>query len=201
MSIYRKTMQGRMDAFNNQSDLPQALRQLLLHVDGKTPFHRMQSYLGGQICSEANIGELVQLGYVRAVNDAIGDAFDLDEKARTNDIHLRPTEPAPLRFFLDQPQDAPPQRAKPQASDAGHAEHVVEDAKDMMSDFVLNHVPQHAYSALKEIEQITSLAILAGSLDAYELLVRPTGMMGKRHIQQLRRMAEDARQSQPQSSF
>jgi hypothetical protein len=209
MSIYRKTMQGRLDAFNNQSDLPQALRQLLLHVDGKTQFHRMQSYLGAQICSEANMGELVQRGYVRALNDAMDDTFDFDEKGHTNDLHHRPTMPAPLRFFLGKPQDLspsslpspPPAPTPAPVSDAGHAAHVLEEAKDMMSDFVLTHIPQHAFSALKEIEQITSLAILGSSVDAYELLVRPTGMAGKRHIQQLRRITEDVRQSQPQSSF
>jgi hypothetical protein len=211
MSVYRKTMQGRLDAFNKQSDLPQALRQLLLHVDGKTPFHRIQSYLGAQICSEANIGELVQRGYVRALNGAMDDAFDFDEKGHANDLHHRPTMPAPLRFFLGQPQDLSPSSlpspspvptpAPAPVSDAGHAAHVLEEAKDMMSDFVLTHIPQHAFSALKEIEQITSLAILGSSVDAYELLVQPTGMAGKRHIQQLRRITEDARQSQPQSSF
>jgi hypothetical protein len=213
MITYRKTMQGRLDAFNNQSDLPQALRQLLLHVDGRTPFHRVQSYLGAQICSEANMSELVQRGYVRPLNNAIDDAFDFDEKCQANDTQHRPTIPAPLRFSLGQPQDISPSPSPspsplqsqsptpPTVSDVWHAQQVLDEAKDMMSDFVLTHIPQHAFSALKEIEQITSLVILGSSVDAYELLVKPTGMAGKRHIQQLRRITEDARQSQPQSSY
>lgn len=208
MSVYRKTMQGRMDAFNTQSTLSQGLRQLLLHVDGKTQFNRLQNYLGAAVCSEANINELIRRGYVRAVGYSLDDEFEFDEKGHSNDIHHRATVPSPLRLLPDLQTEASlsPTRNEsislPRAQDdTVSAERLLSDAKDWMADFVLMHIPQHAFSALKEIEQITSLAILASSVDAYELLTKSTGIAGKRHIQRLRRLTEDARQSQPQSYF
>ncbi len=208
MSVYRKTMQGRLDAFNSQSTLPQGLRQLLLHVDGKTQFNRLQNYLGAQTCSDANMGELVKRGYVRAVGYSLDDEFDFDESSRANDMQHRPTMPSPLRFLMgDQPAVSRPlafdEIAFPHTTRGVHpikatydaakqAEESLNDAKDLMSDFVLTHIPQHAFSALKEIEQITSLAILASTVDAYELLVQPTGISGKRHIQKLKGILKSA---------
>lgn len=204
-------MNGRLDAFNNQSTLPQGLRQLLLHVDGKTQFNRLQKYLGEQICSDANMAELVKRGYVRVVGYSLDDNFDFDESSHPNDVQHRPTMPSPLRFSLGQPQalsrplafddiaspqaTQPVHRPQPARNAAQQAEQLLNDAKDLMSDFVLAHIPQHAFSVLKEIEQITSLAILASSIDAYELLVQPTSLTEKRHIQKLRSIAANVPQS------
>lgn len=208
MSVYRKTMQGRLDAFNNQSTLSHGLRQLLLHVDGKTQFDRLQNYLGAQTCSETSINELIKLGYVRAVGYSLDDDFDFDDKRRANDIHHRATVPSPLRLLPDlQTDDSLGLMLDERASlhtvqnDAASAEQLLADAKDLMSDFVLMHIAQHAFSVLKEIEQITSPAVLASSIDAYELLVQQTGIVGKRHIQQLKRISANAAQFQRKPAF
>jgi hypothetical protein len=185
MSVHRKTMQGRIDAFNNQSSLTEELRQLLLHVDGKTPFHRLQAYLGRHVCSSENINELINRGLVRAVTAATDEPLDFDAQSLSSDISYRSTVPAPLRMLLNSKLGA---LHSPIPNLPKQSTNVLEEAKDLMSDFVLMNLPEHAYGALKEIEQITSIKILASSILAYELLVQPTGTTGKRHIQRLKQM-------------
>jgi hypothetical protein len=64
----------------------------------------------------------------------------------------------------------------------------VRHAVELMSNFVLEHMPRTASQVLPEIESLHSVEQWAELMDGYAMFVAPTGERGHIHMAQLRRM-------------
>ena len=51
-----------------------------------------------------------------------------------------------------------------------------------MAEFVLTKIPEHSFQILKEIEEITSLEVLAATLGGYEQMVSSAGHGSAAHL-------------------
>jgi hypothetical protein len=182
MSIYRRTIQGRMEAFNSQSSLPKGLRQLLQCVDGKTDFLHLQNRLGKQACSDDMLKELVQLDLVSVFDP---EAQDSQNSGWRNSVvpssaPEQLTQPSGLLSQYGGLENQPmPFGALKTAADR------LADVKAGMEDFVLAHMPERAFEILREIESITSAELLLNALPSYESSANLMGLSGKRHLEDL----------------
>ncbi len=59
-------------------------------------------------------------------------------------------------------------------------------AIDTMSNFVLTNAPEHSYTILKELDQITQLEQLAVTLGGYEQLISHLGALAQDHLGQIK---------------
>ena len=77
-----------------------------------------------------------------------------------------------------------------QASDEQRAM-ALRQATESMSNFVLQRIPENAFSALHEIDQITSLEQLAAILGGYAQLISGAGALGQEHLRALKQLLQD----------
>lgn len=61
-------------------------------------------------------------------------------------------------------------------------EAVLKATLDEMANFVLLQMPEQSFQVLKEIEEITSLQVLAATLGGYEQMLSSTGPDGAEHL-------------------
>ena len=59
-------------------------------------------------------------------------------------------------------------------------------ALEEMATFVLSHLPDQSFQILKEVEEITSLEVLAATLGGYEQMVSVTGQPGIEHLRSIK---------------
>lgn len=77
-------------------------------------------------------------------------------------------------------------------ADATGRRAAVRHAVELMSNFVLDHMPRSASQVLPEIESLHSVEQWAELMDGYAMFVIPTGERGRVHVQQIRRLLEEA---------
>jgi hypothetical protein len=77
-------------------------------------------------------------------------------------------------------------------ADAATTRATVRQAVELMSNFLLDHVPRAASQILPEVESIHSLEQWAELMDGYALFVAPAGELGRIHLLQIRRMLAQA---------
>jgi hypothetical protein len=77
-------------------------------------------------------------------------------------------------------------------SDAVSQRAAVRHAVELMSNFVLEHMPRTASQVLPEIESLHSVEQWAELMDGYAVFIAPTGERGHNHIAQMRRMLDAA---------
>lgn len=186
MTVYSKTMAGRMVAVDQQSTLTPALKEFLKFVDGKTPPEQLvarwrEGPSAVQLLQELERRGLVEVRSARWSNSSANSAFS-DSASPTS--------------VLPQTQGAGHKPAvaasTPQAATTIHAVAELSSIKDHMATFILTYLPHHAIAVLKEIEEIDSHHKLQCMLTAYANLAHEAGRVGLAHIKSLRGMlAED----------
>jgi hypothetical protein len=62
----------------------------------------------------------------------------------------------------------------------------LQDILDAMANFVLTHMPEQSFQILKEIEEITSLELLAVTLGGYEQMVASVGEPSVLHLRSIK---------------
>jgi hypothetical protein len=80
-------------------------------------------------------------------------------------------------------------------ADAATTRATVRHAVELMSNFLLDHVPRAASQVLPEVESIHSLEQWAELMDGYAAFVAPAGELGRLHLLQIRRMLAQALQA------
>lgn len=185
MTIYSKTMEGRLQAFDKQSPLPAPLKDLLKRVDGKTSSEELGTHMGtwpgsADLLRELERRNLVQANKAQRVVTDIGAARPPAAQSRPESVALEyfATEPVPLF-----PASAPRKQAAEQPS---HTE--IQAIRECMATFILTYLPHYARSLLKEIEDIDSYEKLMGTLDGYAFVTQEAGRAGLNHIRELRLM-------------
>lgn len=171
MTLYSKTMAGRMAAVDPNSELPIPLKNFLKSVDGKTPPNVLAQLCGDNLQAAQMLQELERRGMVevRAV------------RWRNSAAHS---------VFTDSAHQTPAQTPAPQSTAKQKRPNDLEAIKDCMATFILTHLPHYALPVVKEIEDLGSYHQLTQMLAAYANLVREAGRQGQEHIRSLRSMLE-----------
>jgi hypothetical protein len=78
------------------------------------------------------------------------------------------------------------------SSGANSQRNAVRHAVELMSNFVLNHMPRTASQVLPEIESLHSVEQWEELMAGYASFVLPTGELGQLHLVQIRRLLENA---------
>jgi hypothetical protein len=77
-------------------------------------------------------------------------------------------------------------------SGAGSKRAAVRHGVELMSSYVLDHMPRTASQVLPEIESVHSVEQWAELMDGYAMFIAPTGERAHTHLAQLRRMLNAA---------
>lgn len=180
-----RTNQGRLEAFNSHSSLPDDLRMLLKFIDGKRNEVDLQRVLKPHICAPEKIQCLIDLGLVTSILDSIMEQTKKDSVIEA----YSETMPAQLPAFgaFSQPFTVTnSQHMLPPEKTAS----ALNDAKTLMENFLLQEAPSLAMTMLGDIEEITTMSQLQASLGAYELMIKNNTPNAAAHLAELRQMLE-----------
>jgi hypothetical protein len=213
MAVYARTEEGQWAAYNDQSALPRKLKSLLRVIDGKTS---TEVYVSSLVAYGDVMGLLQSLemaGLVRLVDEGLGrikvntnmspqekerlkqgTASSASEWSETR-MSSRSAPPsgtgaynasAPAGNAAAWGFNASTQYSTQQAGQNPHARAALARAVDLMSTFVLTHLPGAAVSLLAELEALTSLEQLAVTLGGYEQLVSSAGPASVDHVREIK---------------
>lgn len=205
MIVYTRTDEGQDAAYSAQSALPRKLKSILRVIDGTVPVATYEQKLHSfgdvrRIFQSLHMAGLIRPvaeapGGVR-VNTALADAErtrlmqprHAEDWSATNSPYGKPSQPAAYansntasKLFS---RVMAPQVAAQNAS-------ALKAAVDDMANFVLMHLPNQSFQILKEIEDITSLELLAVTLGGYEQMVRHLGEPAVQHIRYIKQILRD----------
>jgi len=170
MTVYSKTNTGRLLAFDQKPSVPQAMRDLLRRVDGKTPYHQLISQPGdAELFEELCQRQLVQIATEPWRNGSTANTSPVPSSS----WRAAGNGPEELLLRLVGKPDDPRYGSK------------LETVKALMSSFVQTHLPTHADATLAEIRALTSEAELLCMFNGYINLVNPAGQAGQAHVQDL----------------
>ena len=202
MKIYMRTEEGQEAAYSLQSALPRKLKSILKVVDGKTRDQVFRTNLHSFGDVDGLLRSLEMAGLLKVADDGglhnrlssqtnpVDRAEQLREQdwlATRNPLDLNSQRTVP--YSASQPYPAAPSSthdlAKGLVSDP-KKDAALASALDSMANFVLVHLPDQSFQILKEIEEITSLEILAATLGGYEQMVLVTGQQGTDHLRSIK---------------
>ena len=163
--IFAKTNRGRLAAFDPQSQLPVAQKNLLRLIDGKTRLTSLNVRLGASACSLELIESLLDQDLIQLTKtDArqASPAANDSSKQQRQRPHLElvsdesePTAPASLMALLE--QEWAPADADSADGDFRHSSDYLgrlQSAKANLISFVVTHMPKQATELSQEIDRI-----------------------------------------------
>jgi hypothetical protein len=207
MTVYARTERGQQAAYDPQSELPRKLKSILRVIDGKTTddvyMEKLHAFgdVRGMLHS-LNLAGLIQpvtsgMHNVRS-NAGISDAerVVLMQPQSTDDWSATRSAYAQSSFQSTRvgSRSEPDTVALPQSSSL-QAElksvRALQSATDLMGSFVLTHMPEQSFQILKELEEVTSLEMLAVLLSGYEQMISHLGVPGAQHLVQVKKILRD----------
>ena len=193
MKIYIRTEEGQVAAYSPQSALPRKLKSILKVVDGKTSTQVFKNNLH-------SFGDVAGLLHSLEIAGLLKEVLDVNQAGRAEHAAAtleRIQLPTQSNFPVSQnAADFSAQQNFQYAPSLSHSSTemdvnipksaVLQATLDEMADFVLANMPEESFKALKEIEEITSLEILAATLGGYEQMLSNTGQSGAAHLQSIK---------------
>lgn len=207
MTVYARTERGQQAAYDPQSELPRKLKSILRVIDGKTTddvyLEKLQAFgdVRGMLHS-LNMGGLIQpvgsgAHQVRS-NSGISDAerMVLMQPQRTDDWSTTRSAYAQSSFQSTRVSSRvdPDTVALPQSSSLQaelKSARALQSATDLMGSFVLTHMPEQSFQILKELEEVTSLEMIAVLLSGYEQMISHLGEPGAQHLVHVKKILRD----------
>jgi DNA-binding MarR family transcriptional regulator len=206
--VYARTQEGQEAAYSAQSALPRKLKSILKVIDGKTRTQVFEQNLSSFGDVQAILRSLEMAGLIQSVsNDAKQIRFnlELDEAERSKlKMASNNTDWAATRNPLDrasyQPDFSIDNHSQTFASKMPDSLTLAAEQKktevlagilDAMSHFVLTHAPEQSFQILKEIEEISSLEILAATLGGYEQMISHLGENSTQHMRHIKSTLRD----------
>ena len=202
MKIYMRTEEGQEAAYSPQSALPRKLKSILKVVDGKTRNNVFRKNLHSFGDVDGLLRSLELAGLLKVASEGTQDGrVNLDSSTATRSNQLREQDWSATRnpLELNSQQSAfqsPSQPYYPSVPGGanGMAGAVTDPTKqaalkgvlDDMANFVLTHLPDQSFQILKEIEEITSLEVLAATLGGYEQMVSGVGQLSAGHLSHIK---------------
>jgi hypothetical protein len=179
MTVYARTPDGQWAAYNAQSPLPRKLRILLKTINGRVTEDEYAK-------SQSAFGDVRELLRSLAQSGLIVDTARRDlPLADAGPVAPAAAPPVALKLV---PRPAAPQAAASAAADPAMADWVLRLAIDSMSNFVLAHLPDGAFTVLPEIEALTTLDQLAASIGGYAQYVAAAGEPSQVHLAEMRQL-------------
>lgn len=189
---YVRTPMGRAAAFTPDAKLPPALKAMLKAVDGKTSVSALMvqfvEHDAADLLSQLEEEGLIKLRGERLADfqpsGAVPDVVDSPNAADAADVSERAfasTSSAALEL---------PQVVYPIA--APHCAVAVARIVEVMTTFVLTHIPQQAFTLLAELESFQTLDELEAGLPGYALLAQAQGPAGIVHLAELTERLREA---------
>jgi hypothetical protein len=177
-AILKRTAEGDRAAKDSSFGLPRKHRILLMAIDGKTPRHLY-------------LNSLTRFGDLRAMMDEL-EAMNLivshyaDGSSRDDDSHaaeggIQTTERPKIRHDADQAGTV-------QLQNVGLRVQRLEQALNLMSDFVTEHYPELAFQILIEMEKLDTLDALLAVLPDYQLAISQKPQAAAQHIFQINQL-------------
>lgn len=221
MTTYVRTEEGQQAAYSPQSAMPRKLRSLLKVIDGKTTaevYVRSLRAFGdvmGVLKSLEMAGLITPSVQPLQVDTPAANAPAAAETNRSLPgspaRQARPNQNAASQwpqtqaretlgpYLMQQSraiQDLEAMAAMSTILAPAHASDeqralALRQATESMSNFVLQRIPENAFSALHEIDQITSLEQLAATLGGYAQLISGAGSLGQEHLRALKQLLQD----------
>ena len=207
MTVYARTERGHHVAYDPHSELPRKLKSILRVIDGKTTqdVYLEKLYAFGDVLGmlhSLHMTGLIQpvasgLQHVRS-NSGITDEerVNLMQPRRTDDWSATRSAHAASTLqttrgsaSTDRDTVASPQSSSLQ-TDLKSAR-ALQSATDQMSSFVLSYIPEQSFQILKELEEVTSLDMLAVLLSGYQQLVSHLGEPSMQHLDQIKQILRD----------
>ncbi len=208
--IYFRTDEGQQAAYSSQSALPRKLKSILKVIDGKTSTEVFERNLHSFGDVRAILRSLEMAGLLGYTAERATD--DFDENNHFVDLHTKnqqerdwssthhPLDVASLKtnlknavpFIPTAPPSATSNHLNTKAANFSNSpdnfsgNKVLESVLNEMADFVLMHSPEQSFQILKEIEEITSLEVLAATLGGYEQMVSNLGKAGADHLNSIK---------------
>ena len=174
---YTRTPAGTAAVLNPKIEIPRPMKALLISMVGGFDARAYASRQRDGHDVPAMLEALVNAGYVHALPDTDGD-IDIDI-----DIDSPPVERVQAQVARPGPQLE--RLLVPSASASFRP---LQDAVDLMTDFVMSHLPGDALEMSFALEGLTSVAQLEASLRAYEMKIRHLGVIADQHLKQLKRI-------------
>ena len=188
MTVYIRTDEGQIAAYDPQSALPRNLKSLLKLIDGKTPLVMLEESLRAFGDVRGLVQSLAAAGLIKPLADGVkSDRTGSGPNSRMGHDPLANGSGTSSPFGQSQLRTRFPPSA---ASDALRSQ-ALRKAEDMMSDFVLTHLPEQSFGLLKELEALTSLEQLAATLGGYEQVVSQVGAASRDHLAQLKQILRE----------
>ena len=178
--LYVRTPQGRAVAFSPDATLSPALKAMLKAVDGKLSVTELVLQFADTDAADL-LGQLEGKGLIKLREDRLGD-FQASVVAPVASPALEPAndfletaagelQPSPNEDVASNGHSEPPEPS------TGLALIV-----DVMSTFVLTHLPQQAFTVLAKLEGFKTLAELEAELPDYSVLAKASGPVGVVHL-------------------
>jgi hypothetical protein len=207
MTVYARTERGQQAAYDPQSELPRKLKSILRVIDGKTTdavyLEKLHAFgdVRGMLHSlhMAGLIQPVPSGahHVRS-NTEISDAerMVLMQPQSTADWSATRSAYAQSSFQSTRVSSRvdPDTVALPQSSSLQaelKSARALQSATELMGSFVLTHMPEQSFQILKELEEVTSLEMLAVLLSGYEQMISHLGEPGAQHLVHVKRILRD----------
>lgn len=189
MIIYVRSSEGDSAASSKQSALPSKLKMILKAIDGVTATSLLEKNLNSYGDVRSILRSLEMAGLVKStVVDVKSVRFNMKFKdSNPNDLvpvknsNAWAETRSPLEKAFEVETTFDTSDSLQEKLDAENLASIVNE----MSIFVLTHLPEQSFQTLKEIEEISSLEILAATLGGYEQII---SHLGERSAQHLRRI-------------
>jgi hypothetical protein len=207
MTVYARTERGQHAAYDPQSELPRKLKSILRVIDGKTTDDVYSEKLHAFGDVRGMLHSLHMAGLIQPVpsgahhvrsNTEISDAerMVLMQPQSTADWSATRSAYAQSSFQstrvgsrIDPDTVALPQSSSLQAE--LKSARALQSATDLMGSFVLTHMPEQSFQILKELEEVTSLEMLAVLLSGYEQMISHLGEQGVQHLVHVKKILRD----------
>lgn len=217
MAIFVRTEEGQEAAYSPQSALPRKLKSILKVIDGRTTVDAFEKNLSSFGDVRAILQSLDMAGLIKQVESG-GAVPSLNAEptltaavapsksflaprhvppARSNDAGLgawtQPRAPAMEASNSISMESWQASELATQAMPAARQMQspALQSVVDSMSNFVLTYLPDQSFQILKEIEEITSLELLAVTLGGYEQMVAVVGEPSVQHLKAIKQVLRD----------
>ena len=207
MTVYVRTDQGLQEAYKAASVLPRKLRSILKLVDGKTTLRMFEQNLQSFGDVRSIFHSLVESGLIRVLPDGAQHvrvnmhATDAERQRLmepSNAADWLPTRSPYSEHLQPAPSAIGERHSVPNPGLSDNQALVADEERaatlkavvDNMAGFVLTHMPEQSFSLLKEIEDITSMELLAVTLGGYEQMVSHLGASSAEHIKYIKRVLQ-----------
>lgn len=200
MAIFFRTDEGQEAAYSPQSALPRKLKSILKVIDGRTTVGTFEKNLSSFGDVRAILHSLEMAGLIKHTESPASYAKVAVEQLPELPVQYSAALPAsnvdwaPTRSPYSGQSNSTKMdawQASELATQAMPAARqlqspVLQDILDSMAHFVLTHLPEQSFQILKEIEEITTLELLAVTLGGYEQMVASVGEPSVHHLRSIK---------------